>query len=728
MKISKEHSWFIAAFTFTVAVFLYPLILMKASFLYGDNFVQFYPWLKCYSEALKNFSFPFWIRQMGAGFPLMAEGQVGGFYPLNIVVFFLLPFNIAYNCSIVSHFIMGGIFAYLYTRRIGADQRGGYVAALLFCFGSAYAGCFYNIVTLRTLAWFPLVLLLLEYYFERKYFKYIFLCGIVLGLQFLAGFIQMAAYSAVFYSAYFVYRSYTDRIDFIKSAKSAAIFFITALIIALPQLILTFQLASLSGREHATLGFALWRSFLPYGLLGSVFPYSLSSASAHFYIGILSLLFVIFSFTMAKNSPSLKAIILMLFLSLFFAVGWLNPLYVAFLKVTKLYFFRNPSKFLFFGVFALSVLAGYGFTKFFEPGNGRQREKAIRVFRFLIIGAVALFSAIKILSILFKYRVLELGHYLVKNFVYNMPHHRYPLYYYINKSDLWYENFINNMCLSNVLVISSLFFVAIAALIPIFLHNKRIRSICLAAIFADLFVFSFYGIGFRSNMKPFEVLRPDAPNILEIVKNNDKPCRVFPFDIKSEKLPNWSIPNANIMYGVDSIACYTPLVEKAYKKILSGLEVVDDSLGLDTPHRESILQNISLLKRLNVKYIISPVSLGESALKQVVHEKSVFLYELEDTYPRVFFSINIQGAVRPHVTGELRVNVYKDGLVDLELTNDRSGYVVFSENYYPGWHAYVDGKENSITEVDGLMQAVPIKEGSHKIRFVYKPYSMVFRR
>ena len=328
MRLLKGHGYFITAFSITIFVFLCPLIFMRSSFLSGDHFVQFYPWFKCYSEAIKRFTFPYWVSSMGSGFPLMAEGQIGGFYPLNILFFFLLPLKVAYNYSIIIHFMIGGIFTYLYTRKLGADQIGGYLASLLFCFGSAYAGCFYNIGTLRALAWFPLVLLSFERYFDRHDIRYILFSGLILGMQLLAGFLQMAAYSALFYLIYFAYRSRAEKIGVKNTLITSLVFIILAFIVALPQLALTYQLSSFSNREHATLGFALWRSFFPTGLLGMVFPYSLSSIGAHFYVGVLSMLFITFSMIAAKKNPLLKSVILILLASLFFAVGWFNPIYV----------------------------------------------------------------------------------------------------------------------------------------------------------------------------------------------------------------------------------------------------------------------------------------------------------------------------------------------------------------------------------------------------------------
>ncbi len=722
MKNFKKHTWFITAFSFTILIFLYPLISMRSSFLYGDSFVQFFPWLKCYSYAIKHFSFPYWIKSMGSGFPLMAEGQVGGFYPLNIILFFILPFKVAYNYSIILHFILGGIFTYFYTRGLGADEKGGYIAALLFCFGSAYGGCFYNIVTLRTLTWFPFVLLLLDRFIDRQNLKYAFFAGCVLGLQLLAGFVQMAVYSAFFYLVYFIYRSILCKAGLRKTLSGTAVFLTVSFIISIPQIALSYQLSALSGRESAALGFALWGSFLPSGLLGAIFPYSFSYKS-NFYIGVLSLLFVISSFYFLKKQLSLRPVVLLFVLSVFLALGAYNPLYVIMLKLTRFYIFRNPSKFLFFGIFCLSVLAGYGFTRFFDNMENKKKLRAERIFSFTLIAAGFIFICAKSLLFLFKKSIIALGDYYVRYFIYNKPHHRYGLEYYLSNVRSFYDGLVGKFSFSNIFTVFS-WGILVAALLAVFIiSKKKLKNVVILLIFTDIFIFSFYGIGFRGNIRPFTELNPDCPGILEKLKSDAEPYRILPFDMKSQGLPNWSMPNANIIYDIDSIACYTPLAGRSYKDLLADLEVVDDSLGVRSPPEGVIGKDAEILRLLNVKYVVSHKILREDFLKLVDTENEIFLYKIDGYLPRVFFSYDMEGAINMAPSEDFKLMAYNNGFIELEITNDKNGFIVLSENYYPGWHAYVDGREKPIFKVRGFLQGVAIDNGKHKVNFVYKPYS-----
>jgi uncharacterized membrane protein YfhO len=49
------------------------------------------------------------------------------------------------------------------------------------------------------------------------------------------------------------------------------------------------------------------------------------------------------------------------------------------------------------------------------------------------------------------------------------------------------------------------------------------------------------------------------------------------------------------------------------------------------------------------------------------------------------------------------------------------GFLVVSEVTYPGWRAYVDGKESHIYTANYLFRAVYLPEGTHEVRFAYVP-------
>lgn len=722
----KKHLGFIIFLVAIIFIFLGKLIFMKASFLNGDYLQQFYPWSKIYSEAIKNFSFPFWIRYVNSGFPLMAEGQIGGFYPLNIILFFLLPFNIAYNYSIVIHFILGGIFTYIYSRKLQADQWGAALSALVFCFGSTYAGCFYNMITLRVLLWVPLGFFIIEKYFENKKISFNFYLGIILGIQLLAGFAQMAIYSALFYMIYFIYGLKIRQSLKINDIIKIGISFFVAFILFLPQFILSLKMAGLSTRGNTSLGFALWGSFNPINLIGLCFPKIIFYGS-QFYIGVFTLIFFIFAMCASKREVKIKPIFIILLVSFFFSLGTYNPLFILFLKITQFYSFRNPSKFIFFSCFAAAILSGWGFTHFFKTKDIKERKQALAVTALFIGISAFMFILSGIIIRLFKERIINIGEWYATHYIFGQSHHRLSLDMYLWKVKTIYIQLFEVTSLSNIFILISFVLCITAIFMFMYLFKTRkthsiTRIFFIIVIFIDLFNVSFYGIGFGGNEKSFNELEPTHKKILEILKHDKSLFRIMPLWFYNGNMPWWSRPSANAIVGLDSIASYSPLVQKSYKDAVSSLEIVDDSLGIGYASHESIKDNYNLLRLLNVKYIISAHKINFDFLEEIMEEDTIYLYKLKGFLPRVFFASSLEN--QPNIIQDVLINIikYSDGYIEIEAVCTIDGFVVFSENYYPGWDVYVDGLKKENIRFENLIQAVAVDRGKHKIIFKYRPY------
>jgi hypothetical protein len=50
-------------------------------------------------------------------------------------------------------------------------------------------------------------------------------------------------------------------------------------------------------------------------------------------------------------------------------------------------------------------------------------------------------------------------------------------------------------------------------------------------------------------------------------------------------------------------------------------------------------------------------------------------------------------------------------------------FLVLSDTYFPGWKAFVDGKEEKILRANYNFRAVPLTAGTHRVEFVYDPLS-----
>ena len=60
---------------------------------------------------------------------------------------------------------------------------------------------------------------------------------------------------------------------------------------------------------------------------------------------------------------------------------------------------------------------------------------------------------------------------------------------------------------------------------------------------------------------------------------------------------------------------------------------------------------------------------------------------------------------------------------EIELRAPQDCILVASDQYFPGWRAVVDGREERIYRADLALRAVPITVGEHRVKFLYQPWS-----
>jgi len=78
--------------------------------------------------------------------------------------------------------------------------------------------------------------------------------------------------------------------------------------------------------------------------------------------------------------------------------------------------------------------------------------------------------------------------------------------------------------------------------------------------------------------------------------------------------------------------------------------------------------------------------------------------------------------VEDNPEGKVQIVRYTPNEVDLKVKT-RGGLLVLSDLYYPGWKVKVNGKEEEIIKVFGVLRGVFLKQGENKVIFYYKPLS-----
>jgi len=164
-KIKIKITWvkstdFLAglALFFASIFFFYDLFDGKYLLTERDLGPYFIPPRFFWVENIKHGVFSFWNPYQFSGHPFFANPQHGMLYPLN-GLFFLFPFDLAFNTIIVLHFFLGGLFTYLFLKDLKVNSIGALISGLIFML-SGYILSVHSLLTiLLSSTWTPLIMM-----------------------------------------------------------------------------------------------------------------------------------------------------------------------------------------------------------------------------------------------------------------------------------------------------------------------------------------------------------------------------------------------------------------------------------------------------------------------------------------------------------------------------------------------------------------------------------------
>ncbi len=735
----KDNSYFVLFYGVLFILFLWPLLLLKSTFINGDYWQQFFPWSFHYASVLEAGHWPYWTNLVSCGFPLLAEGQIGAYYLWHLASYFFLPFKVAYTWGIPVHVLAGGVGFYLYGQRLGLSKKAAALSAVLFSFSSAYGGCFYTTGTLRVLTWLPWCL----WEIERKRGPRAPLLAVFFSQMWTAGFPQLMAYSQL----------YLLLLISFKEKNRASLFWnfflanMLGVLLAFPQLAATAELARVSVRAGESVEFALWGSVFPPSLVSLVYPHWGRILRVFCYIGLLPLGFVFLVLFSKKSRPE-KMHLWLALIFLLLSLGKYNFLYAGAVQALSLTFIRNPSKFLFFSTISLAVAAGFGFDR-------RTASKKV-IFIFWALIALAPLGASLFLRWTESFWT-NAGHRYVEALVSQRGGDSgRPLQDYYQMVDGMLQRFKFFAGYNHPWTLTVLGLATAAALLLWARHSGRIsprnfQFLTAFVVVVDLALYGFFfGIGFIGNAKPFTVLDENAAVIRRLKELNG----LYPgnwAEWEKTQSREWLAPSANMLYSIPHAGGYSPLLIKRYYELTKDLGFVDSSLGRRPFSPEIWSQERPLLDLLGVRLILSDEKLDLPRLRFLEKVGGRAVYENESALPKVYAVFDwkniedkeerlkiiknisfdprsqavVEGAAEnPAVPNESagdppRILIQKAEEVMAEFNAPAPAIVVFQNAYYPRWRVQVDGVSKKLLAVNHALSGVWVEKGPHLIRFYY---------
>ena len=75
-------------------------------------------------------------------------------------------------------------------------------------------------------------------------------------------------------------------------------------------------------------------------------------------------------------------------------------------------------------------------------------------------------------------------------------------------------------------------------------------------------------------------------------------------------------------------------------------------------------------------------------------------------------------------TSIVTLTAYEPNHLTYDVQSGKGGIVVFSEIYYPGWTATIDGQEAELGRVDYILRALNVSAGQHQVELMFYPKSI----
>lgn len=698
--MSKTTARYIFYLAIAVIVFQWKTLLTdQYTSLVGSEIVnQTYGWLHFWLRSIWHGHLPLWDPYSFAGRPFAGETQTGPWYPLHLL-FALVPFNgngvlspRFYHEYLAINRFLGAIFMFAFLRELRRSHFAAFIGACAFAMGGLMRDMPWP-HQLEACIWMPASLLFLVRSFRavsrRRAVLEAAFAGLSLGLSILSGGIQFAMIATICVFLAALWYGATNPATWPRVTVVLAVIVMITGAIGAAQLIPSLQYGHYALRwikggafpmsdkiPYDRMDAGAW----PHTIFTVLFPFAGGNSGGEswtIYVGALPFFLALAALWKWRSGIWVRFLAGIALLGFVYALGEHSPLNgVLYAVVPFLWSNREPTRFLYLTCFAIAALSSFGLDALLE--QTLPRERATAILKWIAIAAAALL----IVPGLFAQSVLG----------------------------VWTG--------MNLLLI-----LACCGWGYYFLHNRPSRS---ASLLLAVFVLFDLGSFHWSAQDKAEVAK--TGDFYEETLTLAQPAAFI------RKLPG---PN-RVRVSVDP----APGIGEIFGVQAfwgGGVTALKDFSELS--QRDDLM---------NIRYRIMPASTPDpGAIYQDAHWK---IYRDDTAFPRAWVVHDVvvnssdddtwsrirKGSVDPHhvalVPGRLPVTLdegasgdtlhftsYQPDSMSLDVQAAGSGLLVFSEIYYPGWRATVNGQDAEVLRVDGGLRGILLKRGANRVVLTYVP-------
>jgi hypothetical protein len=690
------------------------------NWLSGDKVLYIQPIKTLVGQAWRN-GIPLWEPHMLSGYPVIGNAQAGIFYPGTLPYVFL-PGADASDLVALFHLVMAGLGMFVYLRALRLRHLAAMLGAIVFMFSSGFIVWLMWDSVAGAMVWLPWALWAFEVALRPGRLWVSGLGAVAVALTYLGGHLQWSLYAMLILGLYSVYRLICpEQASRRRVLGVAAVIGVLGTSLAAVQLLPTleyiaaghrgpFSASAFSTLQHWSGFLTLW---VPQFFGSSHFPFDwwgpVNYNETIIYVGIVPLILAFTAMIGRRGS----------IVVLWGIVAILGVLWSSGSEAYRLLFglpgfsSLGPYRMRYLIEVSLSALSAFGLDWLLGL-HLTARKSAVRaiVISALIIASVYSIARLPVLpsdaTRLDALRTQEL---------------RFALWLSVSTAVL-----------------------LIGVLWPRW-GRYVLAGICVLAL-ADLWPI---GAAYQRPM-PTQYYYPFTPDIVQIAQDNDL-FRVM----TTRKIGSWPFPpNFASMFGLQDVGGYDSQYMQQYvnyiKEVDASKPAVRGTVLLSPSHFDS-----PLIDLLNVKYavtldkinlpnwvLISKVGMRVymrtqllprawiASQAEVINDDQAIFSRLESPQfdPRQTVVLEQPpneplGQVLPEPAGITEFNTYANTHMQLKTQMQRSGWLVLSEIFYPGWHATVDGVPANIYRANYLFRAIPLSPGSHQVELYFMPDSFV---
>lgn len=710
-----------------------------------------------YTHFLRDLgSFPVWNPLLFGGLPFV-DGMHGDiFYPVSLLLIFLDPAR-SWGWKLVLHVFLAGCFTYLWLRGIGVGRGSALFGGLVYMLGAHLVSLVYpgHDGKLFVAALTPLVFWLTERAVVRRGIPEFALFALGVTLLLLTAHMQLAYFAVWGVTLYFLFRLVQIWREERRAGTIARLFGLFALAgiagtaaaavqLVPPYLYLnewshrvekTVEAEAERGYEYST----SW-SLHPEEALGLVVPEfagdNIATAEGHQnntywgrnpfklnaeYAGLIPLLLVPLLF-LRRRDPRAWFFAGLGVVSLLFALGATTPVFRIFYHlVPGVKLFRAPSTIVFLLGLSVATLGALGLQRFLEAADeGAESGRRVRLCLWGATGLLALLA------------VLASSGTLI---------------------DLWRAVFYSEIdpykeaaLAANLAAIRAGFGIAfLLALLVAVVWEARARGIvgrqvALAAlvVLATLDLWrvdrDFVTGAVTLNEIGVDPALYQADQTIHFLQTRQESGEIF-------RVLDLGAYGTNVLavHGLEQVAGHHGNELGRYRALVGGDQVANVAAS-----------ELRLLDLVNATYLVSPQPIEAPGFTEVFRGNRSLVYRNENALPRAFlvgeaevvadedavsrilsrdFDFRRVAALaeplpegvrlEPGPVGEVEWTARENGRATLRVRSDRPALLVITENFYPAWHAEVDGVRAPILRADYAFRAIPVPAGEHEVTLTY---------